>query len=345
MPNVYITHALPNASSPQAIAAHEAAWQALAGSQTTEDLTIDPLSAGWDTPLAENHFRSGCAPISALDHARALISSGARQAVRITGTDPLRSQYENDKAQRNALMAIYGPDSPLPEAYTLLAKAFMALHNIDEETFKDLAVDLYDNYAQTATVEGFYKAPKPEAFDFVTSLYRAVDCANPSIDFHGSVILSSQPLFNGPAIQVQATALGQTSGDGPAHIDEIARYDHLRSAWQSIQTQTGIDFKSEFLAGDALLEAYTCFPVVPLALLMVSGLAQTPGDIKELLSEHEITLTGGMNIARAPWNNPALHGLITMHQHLSNPDAPAIGLVHANGGLGYKQGLALLARI
>jgi hypothetical protein len=345
MPHAYITHALPNNASPDSIATYNQAWQSLAAAQPTADLTIDPLEAGWDTPIAANHFRSGCAPITALDHACKLIASGSHTAVRITGTDPLRSRYEADKARRNTLMAIYGADCPIPEAYTRLARAFMALHNIDEATFKDLAIDLYDNYAQTATVEGFYTEPKPEAFNFITELFRAVDCANPSIDFHASLIISSKPLTNQAAIQVQATALGETSGDGPAHIDEIARYDHLRAACRAIESQVGISLKKEFLSGDALLEAYTCFPVVPLALLLSSGIADTLADVPEILAEHEITLTGGMNIARAPWNNPALHGLVTMHQHLANPDAPSIGLVHANGGLGYKQGLALLARV
>ncbi len=341
----YITHTLPNASPAKAIAAHEAAWQSLASSGVTADLTIDPLDAGWDTPLAANHFRSGCAPVAALDHACKLIASDTHKAVRITGIDPLRTRYEADKNLRNTLMAIYGPDCSIPEAYTRLSRAFMALHNIDEATFKDLAVDLYDNYAQTATVEGFYVEPKPEALNFITDLFRAVDCANPAIDFHGSIILSASPLPNQPAIQIRGTSLTETSGDGLNHIQEIARYDHLRTACRALEAQSGISLQKEFLAGDALLEAYTCFPVVPLALLLASGIADTIADIPQILQEHEITITGGMNIARAPWNNPALHGIITMHHHLSNPDAPALGIVHANGGLGYKQGLALLSRV
>ncbi len=345
MPNVFITHALPNNASADTIAAHHDAWQSLAGADTTADLTIDPLHAGWATPLEYNHFRSGCAPVTALDHAAKLISSGSHTAVRITGIDPLRSRYEADKNLRNTLMAIYGPECSIPQAYTLLARAFMSLHHIDETAFKHLAELLYENYSQTAKVEGFYTPPKPEAFNFVTDLFRAVDCANPVIDFHGSLILSRKPLPNQPAIQVHGTALAETSGDGPSHIQEIARYEHLKSVCQSLEAKTGINLADEFTNGDALLEAYTCFPVVPLAFLLASGIVQSPSQIPDLLKTHEITITAGMNIARAPWNNPALHGLIAMHQHLSNPHAPAHGFVHANGGLGYRQGLALLTRL
>jgi hypothetical protein len=48
-----------------------------------------------------------------------------------------------------------------------------------------------------------------------------------------------------------------------------------------------------------------------------------------------------MNLARGAWNNPALNGLITMYQRMSEGDE-SIGLVHGNGGLGYRQGVAIL---
>jgi hypothetical protein len=60
-----------------------------------------------------------------------------------------------------------------------------------------------------------------------------------------------------------------------------------------------------------------------------------------LLSEREVTVTGGMNLARAPWNNPALNALIVMCERL-NAGSATMGAVHGNGGLGYKQGFAIL---
>ena len=67
-------------------------------------------------------------------------------------------------------------------------------------------------------------------------------------------------------------------------------------------------------------------------------------EISEFLNEHTITVTGGMNLARAPWNNPALNGLITMYHRLCS-GTETYGMVHGNGGLGYRQGVALVAKV
>ncbi len=64
------------------------------------------------------------------------------------------------------------------------------------------------------------------------------------------------------------------------------------------------------------MEAYTCYPVVPLAFLLASGIASSPKEIPVLLQRLEITVTGGMNLARAPWNNPALNAMVTMYKRL-----------------------------
>ena len=61
-----------------------------------------------------------------------------------------------------------------------------------------------------------------------------------------------------------------------------------------------------------------------------------------VIEGHPITVTGGMNLAGAPWNNPALHALIVMHERLlEGPEE--CGLVHGNGGVGGYQGVAILA--
>ena len=58
------------------------------------ELIIDPLSAGWQTPVETNHFRSGCAPLMALDVANHLIAEGDSDVVIIRGKDVLRSGYD-----------------------------------------------------------------------------------------------------------------------------------------------------------------------------------------------------------------------------------------------------------
>ena len=65
---------------------------------------------------------------------------------------------------------------------------------------------------------------------------------------------------------------------------------------------------------------------------------------RRLTDRFEITVTSGMNLGCAAWNNPALTALIVMVRGLTEGPI-ALGAVHGNGGLGYRQGVALLARI
>jgi hypothetical protein len=51
-----------------------------------------------------------------------------------------------------------------------------------------------------------------------------------------------------------------------------------------------------------------------------------------------------MNLAKAAWNNPALNSLILMHHRLCD-SSQKIGLIHGNGGLGYRQGVAIIERV
>jgi len=309
------------------------------GARTIE-LTIDPLAAGWTTPLASNHFRSGCAPIAALAHANELIRTGAADAVLIRGEDRIRSDYAADKPSRERLMNIYGPACSIPHAYTLLARAFMRLHDLDDDRFRALARALFDNYVRTASKRGSPPAIKPAAFQMATDLFRLVDCANPVVDFAGAVLLANESLA--PAanrVALAAVALGETPGDGPAAAETIATYEHLAHACRAAKRE--VDFAAAFLAGEALLEAYTCFPVAPLGFLLASGIAKRVDEIDAVLAAREVTVTGGMNLARAPWNNPALNAAIALVERLRAGDAP-LAAVHGNGGLGYKQGVAVL---
>lgn len=314
------------------------------------DLTkfyIDPLSKGWDTPLEENHFRSGCAPLEALSRACRLLKAGKADAVLISGEDNLKSDYAANKALRNRLMAIYGESYPLTEAYTDLAWEFMKNVGLSQAQFKSLSQKLFENYTRTALREGIYQLPDTSRLTYITELFRAVDCANPTVDFSGRVVLVNSlvadvcgvPLKD--RVVVSGVGLDQTAGDGPGCIPEIARYEHLTSAYNQACTQAGIDYRQHYLAGKALLEVYTCYPVVPLAFLLASGIASCPQEIPTVLEQHEVTVTGGMNLAKAPWNNPALNALIVMVRQLRNGVAD-LGAVHGNGGLGYKQGVALL---
>lgn len=311
------------------------------------ELVIDPLRAGWDTPVADKHFRSGCAPIEALSRAQELIVSGNAPAVVISGEDPLKTGY--GRAERHKLMAIYGPKYPITEAYTDLSRVFMAKHGITEDEFKQLAKQLFENYVRTIRRNGHYDLPEPSWYQLITGLFRGVDCANPMIDFAGRVVLCNRAVADAcsiPAedrVSVLGVGLGSLTEDGPKNISNIAAYRHLEKAFRSACEQADTDFAKHFLAGEALLEAYTCYPVVPLAFLLASGIASSLKEIPVLLQRLEITVTGGMNLARAPWNNPALNAMVTMYKRLRH-GSHRLGAVHGNGGLGYRQGVAILGR-
>lgn len=314
-------------------------------------LVIEPLSADWNSPEPENHFRSGCAPIEALARARQLIGQG-QDAVLISGEDRLKSGYSREERRR--LMAVYGEEYPLTEAYNDLATHFLKLHEGDEAQFHRLAHCLFENYKLSyrhALADDYSPDLLPDErwHRPLTSLFRGVDCANPLVDFSGRLLICSESLAaelgvgSGETIEIRAVGLGRLDGDGRDHIEHIARYDHLRRAYRDCCCDAGIDFAERFRTGEALLEVYSCYPVVPMAFLLASGLVDVLEEMPAFLERHSITVTGGMNLARGPWNNPALNALITMHHRLlEGPER--IGMVQGNGGLGYRQGVAMLVK-
>ncbi|RTE66621.1 hypothetical protein EH243_05935 [Amphritea opalescens] len=316
------------------------------------ELVIDPLSTPWHSKLLPNHYRSGCGPIEALADAKLLINSGATDAIVISGADNLRSGY--DRQQRLDLMAVYGNDYPLTQAYNELAEQFILRHNSSPEQFRQLADDLFENYKrryQSLTTELSTQLPDERWYNLITPLFRGVDCANPLIDFSGRLLIgnpaAAKALNISPqdSIEVAAAGLGCLPGDGKDYIEQIASYDHLEKAYQSACQQAGIDFAQQFRDGHALLEVYTCYPVVPIAFLLASGLVDNLAQLPAFLEQHLITITGGMNLAKGPWNNPALNNLIEMHQQLLASANCQLGAVHGNGGLGYKQGVAILKKV
>ncbi|MBN1614443.1 MAG: hypothetical protein JW950_08275 [Deltaproteobacteria bacterium] len=311
------------------------------------ELVVDPLAAGWETPIADGHYRSGCGPLEALRDACGIIASGKSPLVVISGDDPLKTGYSRE--QRHEMMAIYGKECSLPVGYTAVARAFMARHNLRESFFRRLAEMLFENYLRTARRAGSENLPGGRWYEPVTDLFRGVDCANPVVDFAGRVVLCGEDLAVSCAIpperwvRILGIGLGSLPLDGPASVADVAAYAHLEAAFREACRQSDVDFAGRFLKGQALLEAYTCYPVVPLAFLLHSGIAPSLEAVPELLERFEITVTGGMNLGRAAWNNPALNALIAMVRRLTEGPI-ALGGIHGNGGLGYRQGVALLAR-
>ncbi len=316
---------------------------------TPRTLTIDPLSADWHSDLAKDHFRSGCAPIEAVCRARALILSGDEGAVLIRGKDLLRTGYTS--SERREAMAIFDAEVPLMESYDQLASVFARKQGLSETHFIALRDALFENYWRTfSTSDIDARRPAASWFNSVTPLFRGVDCANPVVDFEGAVLLVSQSvcrdmqLDEDVGVGVLAAESVTLDQDGPQAIESISNYQHLKTVSNNLMLDGQRSLSDLFERDQLKLDLYTCFPVVPLACLLSTGIVDSPNKLEAFLKRHPITQTGGMNLARAAWNNPALNGLISMFESLQQESdtTQSFGLVHGNGGLGYKQGLVLL---
>jgi hypothetical protein len=334
---------VPNPNS--RVTAKLAEWQRQ--SYRVIKLTIDPLAAGWSTPLEPHHYRSGCAPLEALHQARELLKTDSCEVVVLECIDLLRSTYAGNKGARQKLMEIYGPLS-IPEGYTRLAYDFLEREKITEAQFEKFSSELFANFQRTARRWGLPVNPPAERWAKLTSLFREVDCANPVVDFTARVALGSSRILprlglNAKStVQVRGISVNTCSEDGPSFISQISRYSHLGQAFSEACRESSVDFLKEFQKGQALLEVYSCFPIVPLAFLLKCGFMARITDCRKFLADHEISITGGMNLAKAPWNGPVLNAIVALVERMT-AEKIRYGGVHGNGGLGYKQGFAIFS--
>jgi hypothetical protein len=285
-----------------------------------------------------------------------LIKHDLYDAVFIFGYDPLLSDTRNyGKDTIKKAMEIFENFS-LIQCYDRLARQLCRQTNISDDTFRELADLLFDNYCRTfynrsGTAGAFPRGKNLQ--DLGSDLFCLTDCANPNIDFAGGLVVANHRTaeqLNIPEhkrMNVAGSGYAVVKGS-PEAIDRITGDDndlfaHLKDAFMRAQAEAQIDVVREFDAKNLLLEAYTCYPPIPIAFLLVTGLVRSINEIGAFLRDHKITVTGGMNIARAPWNNPALNALIEMAQLLSH-SCCRYGLVHGNGGIGEAQGITILER-
>jgi hypothetical protein len=243
-------------------------------------------------------------------------------------------------------MRAYGARSFL-QAFDELAGVLLERLSLTSRELDELADCLFENYWRTwSTLNPGAARPDARWFEKVTPHFRGVDCANPSIDFEGALLAttSERALAVGcdpaTAVAVRGMSVVQQCDDGIEHIREIVSYDHLRKAYQEACQQAGVNVGELWLRGDARIEIYSCYPVVPIAFLLATGLAGDTSGIKRLLAEHPATITGGLNLGRAPWNNSTLSAIVQAVAMI-RAGTPIIG-VHSNAALGYKQGCLVL---
>ena len=316
---------------------------------TTTVLEIVSLARRWEDKLTPNEFKSGASAMAAINKARKLIETGKSSVVVIRGLDHLRTSYT--KEDRAKFMKLYGRKFTPLDGYTKLVTPFMQQNNIKEKQFLEIGEALFENYFKTwSRLNPGAKLPDPRWFELITKYFRGVDCANPNIDYSGQLIMTDEKgaeLLKVPKkerVTILGNAFTKLSVDGFESIPKIAPYLHLHRTINKALNEAQIDFKGEFLKGRALLEAYTCYPVVPMALLLKLGLVSHLTQVPEFLKKYEVTITGGLNLARAPWNLTSLNYLIAMREILINSKFHKYGLVHGNGSLGNQQGITILGK-
>ena len=301
-------------------------------------------------------YKSGASPVQALFDAKELIDHDLYDAVFVFGYDPLLSNrllYGKDVIKQ--AMDIFNGSSIL-ECYNLIAHKMCEKMGISKELFFQLTDGLYRNYLDTYTKKiGQAVSYRRGRFmnDLNGDLFRITDCANPDVDFAGGVIIvndKSADFLNIENEKVNLTGVKYCMVAGiPEKLDKIVGgkdnlFPHLRSSFLDAQYQANIDVIQEFKNRNLLLELYTCFPPIPLAFLLTTKMVESIRELPQILSSYEITITGGMNFAKAPWNNPALSGLIDMCKAMRK-GVKKYGLIHGNGGIGEIQGVAILERM
>lgn len=302
-----------------------------------------------------NTYKSGASPVQALSDAKELIKHDLYDAVFIFGYDPLltNTQVYGKEVIKQA-MDIFNGKSIL-ECYNSISHSMCKEIGISKEFFFQLTDSLYKNYQKTYAERIGQKVAYDRGRlldDLNGDLFRMTDCANPNIDFAGGIILTNNQTADflnvqSGKVKVSSAKYRMVRG-APECIDKLVGqkenlFAHLRSSFFEAQNEADIDVLKEFKNGNLRLELYTCYPPIPLAFLLTTNMVKNIREIPEFLLNYEITITGGMNFARAPWNNPALNALIEMYNTLKNGTGK-YGLVHGNGGIGETQGVAILER-
>ena len=311
---------------------------------TIAKLEIVDLATRWENKLKPWEFKSGASAMAAIEKARKLLASKAADVVVLGGTDLLKTGYA--PGAREKYMKLYQNKHTPLEGYNKLVPLFLKMHKLSENDYFVIRNTLFENYARTW--KG--KLPDERWFRPLTKYFRGVDCANPNVDYSGQIVLCLKDtadvlkIPSGKRIEIIGNAFTKLSVDGFESLPKIAPYLHLKRTIDKALKEAKIDYKTEFLKGRALLDAYTCYPVVPMGLILRLGLVKKLEEIPALLKTREVTVTGGLNLGKAAWNLTSLNAIIVMREKLLSSSKTRVGLVHGNGSLGNQQGITILKR-
>jgi hypothetical protein len=311
------------------------------------DLKIASLREPWGTSQ-NNIFKSGASAIEAIDHGNRLLRSNIADLVYIHGQDDLKSGYE--KSDRKSLMNIFGHDYSPMMAYSNLTETFLNLYQIRIEDYLVIRDALFENYCRRRQkVMTKLDLPGQQWFEDQSLYFRGVDCANPVIDYSGRLIISNRKnlevlgLDMKKLVKVAGNSFVSLDTSGIESIPEIVKFNHLKRAIELATSEANLNFVELLMKGEAELEAYTCYPIIPIALLKSLGIVSDFSSILKFLNQYEITLSGGLNLNRAPWSLTSLRSLIGANQRIRS-SATNVIMVHGNGSLGEYQGITILKR-
>ena len=303
-----------------------------------------------------NTYKTGAGPIQAITDARELIKNNLYDAIFIFGHEPLLSDTQHfGKDTIKKAMEIF-KDAGLIQCYDRLARQLCRETGLSNDRFRELADALFNNYLRTFEKKSGIVPNSSRGKtlqDLGSDLFCLTDCANPNIDFAAGLIVANDhtaDLLNiseARRIKVSGSTYAVVNGT-PEAVNHITGkgsdlFPHLKDAFERAQEESQTDIVRQFQNKNLLLEAYTCYPPIPIALLLAAGFVNNINGISDFLDKHEITVTGGMNLARAPWNNPALNGLIEVTHQLVKTNCQ-YGMVHGNGGIGEAQGITILEK-
>jgi len=316
------------------------------------EFEIASIKDGWHESLPKDRLRCACSPMIAIIEAQKLFVNHEADVVVIHGKDHIKTDFRDKKAERNELMHMYGENGHILHAYNKLAHEFIKYWKISQEEFLSLSEAIFSNHLRVwLKNDPAQKKPDKKWFNHVTDLFRGVDCANPSVDFEGFLVIGTQEIsqkYNltpDAAIQIVGCHVEQCCEDTMEAIPKIVPYAHLRIAFEKACEQADLDFMSKFLSDMAILEIYTCYPVVPLGFLLATGMSSSTKDIPRFLDEYPLTITGGLNLSKAPWNNTTLSAFVSMAKRLRANKSQTIGGIHSIGAIGYKQAFVILKKV
>ena len=313
-------------------------------------LEIVNLAKRWEDKLSPDQFKSGASAMAAIDKARKLLSSKKADLVVISGQDLLKTGYDH-KARENFMKLYEGKFTPM-DGYNDLVPVFLRYHKLSDEKYFEIRNALFENYTKTwKKINPAGSIPGERWFEPLTKYFRGVDCANPNLDYSAQIILSSEKIATdlkvpkSKQIQIIGNSFTKLNVDGFESLPKIAPYLHLKRTIDKALKEAQINFRTQFMNGKALMDAYTCYPIVPMGLIHRLGLVKSLKEIPELLKTKEVTVTGGLNLGKAAWNLTSLNALIVMRERLLSSKKYHYGLVHGNGSLGNQQGITILKKI